>query len=282
MPIHPLAYVDPSAQLGRDVHVGPFAIIEAGAKIGDRCVLEAYSVIKSGTTLGDDNRIFERATIGGTPQHLKAPEHIGEVVIGCGNIIRESVTIHRALHQGQATTIGDHNFIMVGTHIAHDCLIGNHVIFANNATLGGHVVVDDRAYLSGNVAIHQFCRIGSFAMVAAQAKTVKDVPPYVTLDGVPGHVVGLNTVGLRRNGFTTEDISQLKAAYRVIYRSGLTWQQILDRLQAEFATGAAARFTEFLPQSTRGIPQERRLPPGAAVRITEEAPETPVFRAVAG
>lgn len=281
MGVHPTALVDASAQLGRDVTIGPYAIIEAGVVIGDRCTIEAFAVLKSGTVLGDDNHIYERSTIGGPPQHIKAPHKTGGVVIGTGNTIRENTTIHCSLHEHTATVVGDHNYLMVGAHVAHDCNVGSHTIFANNATLGGHVVVEDRAYISGNVAVHQFCRVGTLAMVGGLARVVKDVPPFVTIDGVSCNVVGLNTIGLRRAGFTTGQITELKQAYRVIYRSGLTWREIIETLQTKFTSEPVAHFGRFLPLVTRGIVQERRMPPGATVKFTEEALPEPTLR-VAG
>lgn len=279
--IHPTALVDSSARIGKDVTIGPFAIIEAGVTIGDRSTIEAFAVIKQQTTLGEDNHVFERATIGGLPQHLHMPEQVGTVVIGDRNTIRENTTVHRALHAGAATIVGHDNYLMVGAHVAHDCNVGNHTIFANNATLGGHVTVEDRAYISGNVAVHQFCRVGALAMVGGLARVVKDVPPYVTIDGVSSNVVGLNSIGLRRAGYTTAQITDLKKAYRVIYRSGLTWRQIIETLQRDFTSEPASHFGRFLPLVTRGIVQERRMPPGATVKFTEEAlPEpTTAYRA---
>jgi UDP-N-acetylglucosamine acyltransferase len=261
--IHPLAVVDPTARIGRGVVIGPFSIVERDATIGEGCVLESHVVIKQGSKLGPQNHVFEGAVIGGLPQHLRMPERVGGVVVGAGNTIREHATIHRALDAEHSTIVGDHNLLMVGVHIAHDCKVGDHTIFANNAMLAGHVRVEDRAYVSGNVAVHQFCRIGGLAMVGGLARVVKDVPPYVTIDGGSGYVVGLNTIGLRRNGFSPDAIGQLKAAYRLIYRSGLKWQEILERLQSEFAVGPAARFAEFFAGSTRGIVAERREPPPA-------------------
>ena len=183
MPIHPLAIVDATATLAPGVDVGPLAIIEAGGIIGESCTIAAGAILKTGTTLGPHNTVAERATIGGLPQHVNVPEQVGSIVIGSHNTIREGVTIHRALHEGHTTLVGDHNLLMVGAHVAHDCVVGNHAIFANNATLGGHVVVHDRAYVSGNVAVHQFCHIGRLAMVGGLARVIKDVPPYVTIDG---------------------------------------------------------------------------------------------------
>lgn len=280
MAIHPLAVVHPSADLAADVEIGPFVIVESDVCIGPRCQIDSFAVIKQGTTLGSDNHVFERATIGGLPQHAHMPEHVGRLVIGNGNTIRESVTIHRALNEGHETRVGDRNLLMVGAHVAHDCVVGNDTIFANNAMLGGHVVVEDRAYLSGNVAVHQFCRVGRLAMLGGLARVVKDVPPYVTIDGCTGYVVGLNTVGLRRNGYTNNEIMQLKTAYRLIYRSGLKWQQIVERLQSQFIVGPAVAFGEFMNHVTRGIVAERRLPPGAGIKLGEEAvPPAMQFRA---
>ena len=271
MAIHPLAVVDATAELGRNVEIGPFVIIERGVKIGDNCVLDAFAIVKQGVTIGDNNHIFERAMIGGLPQHTRMPEQIGGVLIGANNTIRENCTIHRALHADHLTTVGDNNLMMVGVHVAHDCEVGSNTIFANNAMLGGHVVVEDRAYVSGNVAVHQYCRIGTLAMLGGLSRVVKDVPPFVTVDGGSGYVVGLNTVGLRRAGYTVEQIADMKAAYRVIYRSSLKWTEILDTLHNNFSAGPAAEFGRFLPQVTRGIVNERRLPPGASVKLTEEA-----------
>jgi UDP-N-acetylglucosamine acyltransferase len=269
--IHPLAVVDPYAKIGNNVEIGPFAIVEADTEIGDDCTIGAYTMIKRGVTLGARNQVYERAIIGGLPQHLRMPEHVGGVVIGSENIFRENVTIHCALHAGESTILGDNNFVMVGTHIAHDCVVGSNVIFANNAMLAGHVVVEDRAYISGGVAVHQFCRVGSLAMIGGTALITKDVPPFVTIDGRSHFVVGLNTVGLRRAGFTAAQISELKAAYRVIYRSNLRWQEIIDQLKTKFTSEPAANFGRFLPLVTRGIINERRLPPDVGVKLGEEA-----------
>jgi UDP-N-acetylglucosamine acyltransferase len=279
--IHPLAVVDPTAQLGSDVVIGPFAVVERGVVIGEGCVLESHVVIKQGTTLGPNNHVYEGAVLGGLPQHLRMPPRVGSLVIGPDNTIREHSTIHRALHEHDATIVGSNNLLMAGVHIAHDCQVGSNTIFANNSMLAGHVLVEDRAYVSGSVAVHQFCRVGGYAMVGGLARVVKDVPPYVTIDGNSGFVVGLNTVGLRRNGFSNDDIGQLKAAYRLIYRSGLRWQQVLERLRAEYPTGPASHFAEFFAGSTRGIVAERRIPPATTIKMPEEV-ETPDLRIKAG
>lgn len=267
MNIHPQALVSPQAKLGRNVTVGPFCVVEPDVEVGDDCVLASRVVIKSGTTLGEKNSVFEGAVVGGFPQHTRMPERLGRVVIGSNNTIRENCTIHRALHEGTATKIGDNNLLMVGAHVAHDCTVGDNAIFANNALLGGFVTIGDRAFVSGAVAVHQFCRIGRLAMIGGCARIVQDVPPYVMIDGQSGLIVGLNLVGLRRNGYAAEEIGQLKSAYRLIYRKGLRWPEVLDQLKQEFTTGPAADYYPFLSQGTRGFIQERRIPPNATLKL---------------
>ncbi len=271
--IHPTAVISPNAQVAADVTIGPFCIIESDVSIGGGCVLEGRVTIKSGSTLGENNRISDGAVIGGLPQHIHIPEHPGKVQIGSHNTFREFVTIHRALKTDAPTVVGDHNLIMVGGHVAHDCQLGNNIIFANNAMLGGHVWVDDRAYISGAVAVHQFCRIGSYAMIGGHARVVQDVPPYVTIDGLSGCVVGLNLIGLRRNGFTAEQIITLKNAYRLIYRTNLKWNEIVQRLQTEYAAEPAARLHRFFSAGTRGFVQERRMPPNATLKLRRQSDE---------
>lgn len=277
MSIHPTAVVSPEARIGRHVEIGPFCVIEPDVIIGDGCVLHSHVMVKRGTTLGQANLVFDGTVLGGYPQHAHMPERPGRVVVGNGNTLRENVTIHRALAEDKATRLGDHNLFMVGAHIAHDCLIGNHVICTNNALLGGHVTVEDRAYISGAVAVHQFCRIGTLAMVGGQAHVIKDVPPFVTVDGLSSYVVGLNQVGLRRAGYTSEQVAVLKAAYRVLYRSGLRWVDALAKLEAEFSEEPAARFYRFCEATTRGIIAERRMPPGATIKLRLDEPEQEPF-----
>lgn len=271
MQIHPLASVSPNARLGRNVLIGPFAIVEDDVAIGDDCELAAHAIVKSGVSLGANNRIFEHAVIGGLPQHLRVPEHCGRVVIGDGNVIRESVTIHRPLDAHHYTTIGNNCLLMVSSHVAHDCRLGDNVIVANNVMLAGHVTVDDRAYVSGAVGVHQFCRIGTLAMVGGQAHVTRDIPPFVTVDGVSTAIAGLNRVGLKRAGYSPEAIAQIKAAYRLIYRSGLPWTKVLDYLAVDFPSGPAAKFREFFVGGTRGFVPARRAPSGATLLLHDEA-----------
>ena len=280
--IHPLAAVSPRARIGADVQINPFCVVEPDVTIGTGCVLESHVVIRNGTTLGDNNHVFEGVVIGGFPQHVHMPEDPGRVVIGSANTIRENSTIHRAMEAGNVTMIGDGNLLMVNAHIAHDCQIGNNTIITNNTMLAGHVSVDDRAYLSGAVAVHQFCRIGTLAMVGGQARMGKDIPPYITVDGFSSMAVGLNQVGLRRAGYDRGAIAQLKDAYRVLYRSGLTWSETLKRLKQEFSDGLAVSLYEFCSKTRRGIVPERRLPPGATIKLKQEPQGDQKLRVKAG
>jgi UDP-N-acetylglucosamine acyltransferase len=244
--------------------------VEPGAVLGDGCTLSSRVVIKSGTMIGRDNRIYEGAVIGGMPQHVHMPQHPGGVVLGDGNVIRENVTVHRALEAGHNTRIGNGCLLMVNTHVAHDCTLGDGVILTNNSMLGGHVTVGDRAYLAGAVAVHQFCRVGRLAMVGGLARVRQDIPPFVTIDGGSTMVVGLNRVGLRRASFTPQEVIQLKAAYRTIYRSTLPWEELLELLESQYTVGPAADFAPFFREGKRGFVQERRTPPGATVRLMRD------------
>lgn len=270
MSIHPLAVVSPHAELGNNVRIGPFCVVEAGVVLGDGCHLAGRVTVKSGTILGRDNLVLEGTVLGGMPQHIHMPEHPGVTEIGDGNVFRENCTVHRALEAGHATRIGNRCLMMVGAHVAHDCTVEDGVIMTNGSMLGGHVDVGTKAYISGAVAVHQFCRVGRLAMVGGLSRVIRDVPPFVTLDGGTAMVVGLNKVGLRRAGFTGSEFAQLKSAYRVIYRSGLTWQEMLDTLRVRFPIGPAAEFLPFFLGGKRGFVQERRTPPGAIVRLMRD------------
>jgi UDP-N-acetylglucosamine acyltransferase len=271
--IHPTAVVDPRAEIASDVTVGPFCVIEGDVVIESGCLLASRVVVKRSTHLGANNQISEGAVLGGKPQHLRAGEQIGRLRVGSGNMIRENVTIHCGLGANDCTTVGDNNLIMVNAHIAHDCHVGSNVILANNVMVAGHVTIEDRAYMSGAAGVHQFCRIGQLAMVGGQSHLSQDVPPFVTVDGISSHVVGLNRVGLRRAGFSERDILDIKAAYRVIYRSGLSWNELLQQLKAQFSSGPATAYFEFLQGVKRGIVRERRSPTRATIRIFHDVDE---------
>jgi UDP-N-acetylglucosamine acyltransferase len=217
--ISPLADVDPKATLGADVHIGPFCRIGADAAIGDRTRLESHVVIEGRSRLGCDNQVFAHAVIGAPPQDLSYRNGPTEVVIGDRNIIRESVTINRATEKEEGVTVlGSDCYLMAGCHVAHDCRVGHHVLMANNVLLGGHVHVHDFAVISGAVAIHHFVTVGSYSFTSGVSRIVQDVPPYMLVEGVPARPRCVNLVGLRRNGFTSEQIRALNEGFRLLYR----------------------------------------------------------------
>jgi len=275
--IHPSAIVSPAAILAEDVEIGPFCIVERGVQIGNGCRLVAHATIRTGTTLGSETTVYEGAVLGGLPQLVSPPADLGGVVIGSRNVIREHTTVHRAMHQGANTEIGDDCLLMVGAHVAHDCQLGNNVILSNGTLLGGHVKIGDRACLGGGSAVHQFCRIGRIAMIGACTKITKDIPPFMLADGATALIVGLNKVGLRRADFSREEILSLKAAYRMIYREGFSFRETIAALQEHFPTGVASEYATFFRGDAsqgdasqggqRGFTQERRSPPRVALRI---------------
>lgn len=279
--IHPTALVHPEAHIGEHVAIGPFTIIEDDSTIGDHTTIDSHVLIRSGTQMASYNRVYKGAVLGEQPQHLQVPEVTGRTIIGSHNTFRENVTIHRGMKAGSDTIVGDDNLFMVGAHVAHDCLVGNHVILTNNVLLAGHVTIEDRAFLSGAVGIHQNCRVGTMAMVGAHARCVQDVPPFVTIDGSSTKVVGLNLVGLRRNGLARAEIKQIKEAYRVLYRSGLPHSEVLEQLKTDFDAGPAARFHPFLISSTRGFISERRSPPGGVLKLHNDPAKEIDIRKVA-
>lgn len=258
MKIHSTAVVAETATIASDVIVGPFCVIEHDAVIGPRCELASGVVVKQGCRLGAGNVVEVGAVLGGAPQHLAAGDRVGGLEIGDDNQIREYVTIHRAFQPDQTTLVGNKNMLMAASHIAHDCRIGDANILANNAMLAGHVEMGNRNYIGGGAAFHQFCRVGDLTMVGGLAKVKRDVPPFVTVDGDTGLLVGLNTIGLRRAGMSPEDRSKLKGAYRLAFRSGLTMEEKLHALAKEYPGGPAKQLWQFLSEGTRGITPDRR------------------------
>jgi UDP-N-acetylglucosamine acyltransferase len=223
--------------------------IGAGTVIGSHVIIEPY------VTIGHDCHIFQHAAIGATPQSLKFKGEKTDVKIGRGTIIREFVTVHRGTEFGGGLTeVGEENFLMAYTHIAHDCITGKKVIFANNATLAGHIVVGDNATIGGLVAIHQFVRIGDYAYVGGKSAVVKDIPPYVIASGDRAKLHGLNSVGLKRHGFSQETLSLLKKAYRIIFRIGITLNEAIERVKAEVEQAPeVVNLIDFIKSSRRGI-----------------------------
>lgn len=279
--IHPSAHVSPKAEIGSNVSIGPLSIVEDDVFLGDGCRLAGHVTIKSGTALGADNEVAEGAVLGGTPQHTRAGKQVGTLLIGNGNRIREYVTIHRAFAPTDCTKVGDGNMFMVNAHVAHDCCIGNNAVIVNNVMLAGHVSVGDGAYFGGASGVHQFCRVGRLAMIGGQSHVSQDIPPFVMVDGISNHIVGLNLVGLRRAGFTRDEIKDLKAAYRVVYRSGLLWKDTMEVLKNTFKEGPASEFHAFLSTGERGFVQERKTPRGASIKIADTPKDERPIRRVA-
>ena len=253
--IHPTAIVDPKAEIGSDVHIGPYSVISGDVVIGDRTSIGAHVVIEPFVTIDPDCRIFQYAAIGAIPQSVKFEGEKTTVKIGRNSVVREFVTIHRGTgFGGGITEVGEDNFLMAYTHIAHDCKTGRGVMMANNATLAGHITIGKHATIGGLSAIHQFAKIGEYAFIGGLTGIPKDIPPYVMAAGERAQLRGLNTVGLKRHGFSPRTISALKKTYRIIFRIGLTLTQSVERVKAEVEQlPEVVRFIEFVQTSGRGI-----------------------------
>ena len=253
--IHPSSIVEEGAIIGARVHIGPFCYIGANVEIGEGTVLKSHVVVNGHTRIGKDNIITQFASIGEVNQDLKYAGEPTRVEIGDRNSIRESVTIHRGTVQGGGVTrIGSDNLLMVNAHIAHDCIIGNRCIFANNATLGGHVTVDDFAIIGGMTAVHQFCIIGAHVMVGGCSGVAQDVPPYVIAQGNHATPFGINIEGLKRRGFDKEALHAIRAAYKLLYRSGRTLDEVKPEIEALAEKYTEVKpFYDFFARSTRGL-----------------------------
>jgi UDP-N-acetylglucosamine acyltransferase len=253
--IHKTAIVSKKAELGDNVFIGPFCIVGDGAKLGKGVKIISHAVIDGEVEIGEDCVIHQFATIGLPPQDLKYKEEKTQVIIGKKNIIREYVSIHRASVSGHGVTkVGDSNFIMAYVHIAHDCIIGSSNILANASTFAGHVMIEDFAFIGGLVAVHQFNRIGSYAMVGGCTGIVQDIPPYVMASDHRAKLYGLNLIGLKRRGFSDETINTLKAAYRILFREKATMTEALKRVKSELPQiPEILHLVEFIESNKRGI-----------------------------
>ena len=249
--IHPTAIIHPSAKLGANVRVGPYAVIDAEVELGADCVVGPHVYLTGVTKIGTGNHFHAGGVIGDAPQDLKYQGEPTRVVIGDRNVFRENVTVNRATKEG-ATVVGADNFFMANAHIAHNCVVGNHVIFANGATLGGHAVVQDRAFLSGNCLVHQFCRVGTLAIMQGGSAISKDLPPFTVARGDNG-ICGLNVVGLRRAGFSVAERLELKHLYHALFRSGKLFSAALAEAQEKFTTTGAKQLLEFIAAAKRGV-----------------------------
>ncbi len=253
--IHTTAVIDPGARLAAGVSVGAYSVIEADVEIGENTWIAPHVVISGPTRIGRNNKIYPFSSIGAVPQDKKFTGEKTYLEIGDDNVIRESCTINRGTMQGGGVTrIGNNNWIMAYVHIAHDCIIGNHVVFANNASLAGHVTIHDYVILGGFTLVHQFCVVGTYAFTAMASAISKDVPPYLMVSGHMAKPHGLNTEGLKRHGFSVNTIGQLRRAYKILYRSNYTVEQALENLRIlERDCSEVGKWVEFLGNTTRGI-----------------------------
>lgn len=247
------AIIDPTAKLGKDVEIGPYSVIGPYVEIGDRTIIGPHVVIKGPTKIGRENKIYQFASLGEDPQDLKFKGEQTYLEIGDHNIFREFCTVNRGTAQDKSyTRIGNYNLFMAYVHIAHDCVIGNYNVFANNASLAGHVIVEDHAILSGFSGVFQFCRIGTSSFAATNSVIIKDVPPFVKVSGYYAKPFGLNTVGMQRRGYESDAILEVKRAYKLLYRKGLTLSQALTELQKSISQPVQL-FTQFIATSNAGI-----------------------------
>ncbi|MCK5542053.1 MAG: acyl-ACP--UDP-N-acetylglucosamine O-acyltransferase [Desulfobacterales bacterium] len=253
--IHPTAIIDPSAEIDSNVKIGPFSIIKSDVCIGSGTKIGPYVTIDQYATIGSDCQIFQYASVGAAPQDLKFTGEKSYLTIGSGTIIREFATVNRGTELGGGyTEVGENNYLMAYTHIAHDCITGNNVVLANNATLGGHVTVGRNATLGGFVAVHQFVQIGDYAYIGGKSAVFKDIPPYVLAAGDRVGLHGLNNVGLKRNDFSKASIAEIKKAYRIVFRIGLTTKQASERVKAEVEQIPEVKnFMKFIKNSSRGV-----------------------------
>lgn len=253
--IHPTAIIDPSAKLGANVKVGAYTVIGANVEIGDGCDIRSHVVINGPTTIGSNNTIYQFASVGEECQDKKYAGEATRLVMGDNNIVREGCTIHRGTVQDEGiTSIGSDNLFMAYVHVAHDCRVGSHCIFANSATVAGHVYVDDFVILGGGTMVHQFCKIGAHSMSAGGSIVLRDIPAFVMASGQSASAFGLNSEGLKRRGFSSDSLKALKTAYRTLYRKGLKLDEALQELKSMGdVDGVIDTFIRSIERSDRGI-----------------------------
>lgn len=255
--IHPTAIVSKKAEIDA-VEIGPYAIIEDDVAIGKGTKVMAHAYICSGTTIGKDCEIHMGAVLGHVPQHLQFKGEKSYLKVGDRNIFREYSNVHRGFKEGSSTVIGNDNFLMGFSHVAHDCQIGNNVVICNGVLLAGYVVVEDKTFIGGNAAAHQFVRIGTLAMIGGLSRLIKDVVPYMLIDG-NSEVCSLNIVGIKRSGISEKAKAQIKNIYKMIYRSGLNVSQALEEIaKVSNLTDEAKHMVEFVKSSERGICKHRK------------------------
>jgi UDP-N-acetylglucosamine acyltransferase len=255
--IHPTAVLSGDIRLGDNVEIGPFAVLDGTITVGPDCVIRPGAYLFGNVTLGRANTVCTGAILGERPQHLKYNDEPTRVEIGDCNIFREGVTVHRGTTHSMRTVIGNHNFFMVNSHVAHDCVIGDRCILTNGSLLGGHCVLEDSVIISGNAAVHQFCRVGRLAMLGGCSASTKDIPPFIMQQYIDT-AYGVNLVGMRRAGMTHDQINAVKQAFRIIYRQGLTLPAAEAKLQRDLGhVDVIQEMLNFLRGCTKGISPRR-------------------------
>jgi UDP-N-acetylglucosamine acyltransferase len=257
--IHPTAIVDKDAIIGDNVIIGPYSIIEKGVVIGDGTEIESSVRLYTGTKIGKNNKIFHGAAMGGLPQDLSfKPNTVSYLETGDNNVFREGVIIHRGSKDGYVTRFGNNNYIMGNVHFAHDCQVGDDNIVVQNTIIAGHCILGNKIFISGLVGLHQFARVGDYAMLAGCSKIVKDVPPYSMIDGNPATIIGQNVIGLKRAGFSADDRNKIKHAYKIIYHSGMNFSKAIETLKAENDPNPHVQnIIKFFEESERGVTDHR-------------------------
>jgi UDP-N-acetylglucosamine acyltransferase len=252
--VHSTAVIHPKAQIGSGCEIGPYCIIGEHVALGDGCKLHSHVVIDGHTKLGRENEVFPFAALGEKTQDLKWKGGVTRLEIGDRNVFREGVTVHCATDDGNATVIGSDDLLLTHAHVAHDCVLGNHVILSGFAGLAGHVVIEDHVILSGYAAVHQFCRIGKYAMIGACCPVRQDIAPFMLADGDPAIPMTINKIGLERNGISKEAQNALRQAYKLIFREGLTLSNALEKIEKELPPLPEVQYlVEFIRASERGI-----------------------------
>lgn len=253
--IHSTAIVSPGAEIGPEVEIGPYAFIGPDVRVDAGTLIHHHACVEGVTSVGADCEIFPFACLGLRTQDLKYKGGRPRLRIGARNVFREFVSVHTSTADGDETVIGNDNYLLAYTHIAHDCVLGDHIIASNNTTLAGHVTVEDHAVFGGHAGVHQFCRVGTYAMVGAMAKVTQDTPPYMVVDGNPSAVRSFNRIALERAGFTTEQVERIKFAFRALFREGLNRAQALEKIEnhPEADQAELKAFLDFARLSTRGF-----------------------------
>ena len=250
--IHPTASIHPAAKLGANVRIGAYAVIDADVELGAECVVGPHVYLTGVTRIGTSNKFHAGCVIGDAPQDLKYQGESTRVEIGDNNVFREHVTVHRSNKMAEATVIGSNNLFMASAHVAHNCVVGSHDILANGDLLGGHATVQDRAFISGNCLVHQFTRVGTLAIMQGGSAVSKDLPPFTVARGDNG-ICGLNTIGLRRAGFSAAERLELKKLYHALFRSGELFRAAVAEAEIDFVSAGAKTMLEFIAAAKRGV-----------------------------